>query len=357
MSKILSFTLICVISLMSVSNVLADQIILKNGDKLTGTIVKKDGDSIVIKTESAGLVTILWSAVEKIIADNTLNLTLTDGQVIKGKVNTDDKNVKVQTETTGVVSVEKEKISVVRSQEEQTRFDLEQDRLLNPNLGDLWAGTADVGYALTSGNSSTSTFTASVRAARETTRDKISVYVNALQAKNKASGRSVSTANALWYGARYDVNLSKKTFVFGSADFEHDRPQKLRLRSSFGGGFGYRAIRTDRTKLDLFGGAAYTLSYFTNNTRQKGAELLFGDDLNVKLNNRMSFTQRLVVYPGITNSGLRTLFDASLVTNINDWLGWHVTVGDRYNSKPATGAKKNDLFFSTGIRANFGRKR
>jgi putative salt-induced outer membrane protein YdiY len=342
---------------MSVSDVLADQIILKNGDKITGSIVKKDGDSIVIKTESAGIVTVLWSAVEKIIADNTLNLTLTDGQVIKGKVNTDDTKVNVQTETAGTVSVEKEKISVVRSQDEQTRFDLEQDRLLNPSFGDLWGGTADVGYALTSGNSRTSTFTASVRAARETSRDKISVYANALQASNKTSGTSVSTANAVWYGARYDINLNKKTFAFGSADFEHDRPQKLRFRSSFGAGLGYRAIRNDRTKLDLFGGAAYTLSYFTNDTRQKGVELLFGDDLNVKLNSRMAFTQRAVIYPGITNKGLRSVFDASLVTSVNDWLGWHVTVGDRYNSKPAVGAKKSDLFFSTGLRATFGRKK
>jgi putative salt-induced outer membrane protein YdiY len=357
MSKFISFVLLCTITLGSASIAFADQIILKNGDKITGTIVKKDGDSIVIKTESAGIVTVVWSAVEKIVSDTKLNVTLTDGQLIKGKVDTENNKVNVQTENAGTVAVEKEKINIVRSDAEQANFEAEQERLRNPGLGDLWNGNADVGYAMTSGNSRTSTFTAAVRASRESSRDKISVYANAIKASNSNTGRSVSTANALWYGARYDVNLNKKTFAFGAADFEHDRPQKLRVRSSFGAGLGYRAVRNDRTQLDLFAGAAYTLAYYTNNTRTKGAELLFGDDLKYKLNNRMSLTQRWVVYPGITNKGLRSNFDASLVTNLNDWLGWQVTVGNRYNSKPAAGAKSSDNYFSTGLRASFGRKR
>jgi len=37
--------------------VFADQITLKNGDRLTGTIVKSDAKTLVIKTEAAGDVT------------------------------------------------------------------------------------------------------------------------------------------------------------------------------------------------------------------------------------------------------------------------------------------------------------
>jgi len=33
---------------------LADQVILKNGDKLTGTIAKSDGKTLVLKTDYAG---------------------------------------------------------------------------------------------------------------------------------------------------------------------------------------------------------------------------------------------------------------------------------------------------------------
>ena len=38
---------------------LADQVVLKNGDRLTGAVVKSDGKELVIKTEFAGEVTVM----------------------------------------------------------------------------------------------------------------------------------------------------------------------------------------------------------------------------------------------------------------------------------------------------------
>ena len=62
--------------------------------------------------------------------------------------------------------------------------------MLNPSFGDLWTGSADVGLSLTTGNSKTRTFTAGVHAARETVKDKITIYANAIQASNSTTGIS-----------------------------------------------------------------------------------------------------------------------------------------------------------------------
>ena len=84
LSKFLSFGLIFILIFITCPSVFADRIFLKNGDRLSGKIVKKDGDKIIIQTEAAGLITILWSAVEKIVSDEPLNVELADGQKIKG---------------------------------------------------------------------------------------------------------------------------------------------------------------------------------------------------------------------------------------------------------------------------------
>lgn len=42
---------------------LADQVSLKNGDRLTGTIVKSDGKTLVLHTDYAGDVNVNWSAI------------------------------------------------------------------------------------------------------------------------------------------------------------------------------------------------------------------------------------------------------------------------------------------------------
>ncbi len=48
------------------SPLFADQIVLKNGDRLTGTIEKSDDKTLMIKTEFAGEVTVQWPAVQEI---------------------------------------------------------------------------------------------------------------------------------------------------------------------------------------------------------------------------------------------------------------------------------------------------
>ena len=54
------------------SEVLADQVSLKNGDRLTGAIIKYDGENLIFKSEFAGEVKIQWDAVEKITSDSPL---------------------------------------------------------------------------------------------------------------------------------------------------------------------------------------------------------------------------------------------------------------------------------------------
>ena len=64
--------------------VLADQIDLKNGDRISGKIVKSNGGKLLVKTELLGDVTVDLSAVVGISGDQLLYLTLTDGRTVSG---------------------------------------------------------------------------------------------------------------------------------------------------------------------------------------------------------------------------------------------------------------------------------
>jgi hypothetical protein len=68
----------------------ADQVTLKNGDRLTGTIVSGDGKTLLLKSEFAGDVTIQWDAITGIESTGSINLTLKDGTRLSGKVTTQD---------------------------------------------------------------------------------------------------------------------------------------------------------------------------------------------------------------------------------------------------------------------------
>lgn len=342
------------------SSVLADKIIMTNGDHLTGKIIKKDGDSIIIQTEFAGTIKIKWTAVAEILSEEPLSVTLADGKVINGKLaaTSEDDKLSVKTENDETLTIEKQAVIAFRTPEEQKRFELEQKRLSERKLTDFWSGTIDIGFSLTAGNSDTRTFTAGLRGVRQTPNNKFSVYANALQVRNSTSGKTQITAQNIWSGARYDVDVNRKWFGFASGDFEYNKPQKLDLRAVLGGGAGYHAIRKENINIDLTGGVTNNYENFSTDETRNSAEFLVGQESKIKLNRRVRFNNRFVFYPNLSRVGdYRALLDASLQTDINSWLGWQVTVGNRYNSRPISLTEKNDFLLSTGLRISFGKNK
>jgi putative salt-induced outer membrane protein YdiY len=334
----------------------ADQIFLKNGDKLTGTIISSDGVDLVIQSELAGTVTIPLEAIVQIASDQPLYITLKDGQKLLGTVAASAERVEVRSEETGDLSFARSSVAAIRSRESQVAYDAEVERLLNPGLLDLWSGSADAGLSLSRGNAETATFSLGVNAARATARDKIGVYANSLYATSSTTGDSVTTANAIRGGIRYDANLNERVFAFGLSDLEFDEFQMLDLRMVIGGGLGWHARKTELLTLDFFTGGTLNKEYFSTDLNRTSGEIIGGQELSYKLSDRISVRERLVFFPNLSETGeFRLTLDASAVADINTWLGWHVTISDRYLSNPVPGTKSNDVLLSTGIRLNFGR--
>src|SRR5271170_6068655 len=102
---------------------MADQVTLKNGDRLTGTIVKSDAKTLLIKTTFAGDVNVQWDAVSDIVSSQTLHLALKDGQTIVGTVSTTENKFDVATKETGPVSATKDAVVAVRNDAEQKVYD------------------------------------------------------------------------------------------------------------------------------------------------------------------------------------------------------------------------------------------
>ncbi|HEY8559692.1 MAG TPA: DUF481 domain-containing protein [Pyrinomonadaceae bacterium] len=339
-------------------SVSADQIVMTNGDRLTGKVVKKDGDSITIESELAGTVKIKWSSVAEVMFDEPMSLTTADGKVLYGRLSTAEDKLVVKLTEDETIVIEKRELKTVRTPEEQEKFELEQKRLRERKITDFWSGAVDVGFSMTAGNSDTRSFSAGLRGVRETPDNKFSVYANALQVRNSSKGPTEITAQSVWAGARHDVNLNEKWFAFGSGDFEYNKPQKLNLRAVLGGGAGYHAIKKDRVTLDLTGGMTNNFEDFSNGVTRNSAELLFGEEAKLKINRRVKFNNRAVFYPNLSRPGnFRALLDGSLQTDLNSWLGWHVSVGNRYNSRPVLQTEKNDFLMSTGLRVSFGKSK
>jgi hypothetical protein len=76
------------LSLSMVLGLSADQVVLKNGDTITGAVVKKDGTKLTIKSAFLGEVNMPWDAVKSLRSDENLTVVLPGGESVLGKVNT-----------------------------------------------------------------------------------------------------------------------------------------------------------------------------------------------------------------------------------------------------------------------------
>src|ERR1700678_1317621 len=113
---------------------LADQVVLKNGDRLSGNIIKYDGKNLVVKSDLGGEVTIPWENVTAVTSTQVLNVTLKDGQHLVGTVTTDGTKFNVATKEAGSVTAAREAVEYIRNEAEEKTFDTEIDRLKNPRL-------------------------------------------------------------------------------------------------------------------------------------------------------------------------------------------------------------------------------
>jgi len=349
--------LIAASSLLCACSLWADQVTLANGDRITGSVLHSDTKILVIKTDTAGELTLKWDSIAAISAPGPLYIGLEGGQMIVGSVETVNGRFSVTTQNAGVIVTSKESVRFIRNNDEQAKAQAEVDHFRNPRLVDLWVGNLDLGFAASRGNANTETLTMAANAARSTTRDKIAVYYTSIFSSSDFSGGATqTTANSKRGGVAYNLNLDGRAFIFGSVDLESDQFQDLDLRFTPAGGGGYHAIKTMATQLDLRAGAAANREFFSTGLNRTSAELLLGDDFVHKFSDVTHVEQKLDFFTNLSDTGAyRMNFDLSAVTAIHKWLSWQVTISDRLLSNPVPGRKKNDTIYSTGLRVSFGK--
>lgn len=342
------------IALLSWPLAAADQVVMKNGDRLTGSIVKYDGKSLTMKTEFAGEVSIDWDSVVEFTAEQPLNLTLSDQQKLVGTVGAQEGKIAVATAEAGRVTVEKSAIQAIRNKDEEAAYVAEIERLRNPGLLDLWGGHVDFGYAAARGNAETTTFSLGFNADRTTSRDELSVYLKSIRASNSTTGDKVQTANATRGGLQYNLRTSARSSLFGFTDLEFDEFQALDLRFVTGGGMEYEAIKREFTQFKVSAGGALNKEFFNNDVSRTSGELRFGQEFKQRLFGVTTLEEKLVVFPNLSETGeYRLNLDVGTVTALKKWLSIQFSISDRYLSNPLFGKDNNDILFTAGIRVTF----
>ncbi|MDO9116580.1 MAG: DUF481 domain-containing protein [Nitrospira sp.] len=312
----------------------ADEVHLRNGDRLTGTIVRMEEEILILSTAHSGEVKIRWPEIQSLSADKPLTIQLHDKVEETGWT---------EWLYTHHATVEAGRIGV------DGPFALDAVKAINPPPPIRYHGTLNVGGNRTQGNTETQAVNASTRWTVRSDRHR-------MLAEGKYNygevGSRVTVRNSL-ASLKYDFFLSKKLFASAEGLMEKDTFQNLSFRSTIGAGLGYQFIDTQRASISVVTGLAHVSEHYTNAPSIKTpsarwslrTEFVLIPD-RVKLFHKhegfLDFDQR---------SALRIFADQGLRVTLLGNLFFNVEYNIRYNGAPAPGRKRTDeaVIFGVGF--------
>ena len=314
---------------------LADEIDLENGIRLKGTVTELAGDSLTVTSDYAEPIKVKKNQIARISTDKPVELHLTSGEIVRGKLKTGDDGRIIVDQGDGRVA---------------SGIALKDIKAINPPPVGKWHGGVALSANLQTGNTDRSGLSLGADALRRGENDRFSMRF--LYNISEEDG-TMTTRNA--YGAlQYDYFFTPKFYGYLGVELLNDKFKDLTLRTVVGPGIGYQLWDDPIKSLSLEAG----ISYFSE-------DLKVGEDHNwitarlaanyrYKLTEWLVFTDRLVLYPSLeTMSNFMLRNEAAFLTAIG--AGWSLKVADvlEYNNKPSNGIKSTDSTLTAGLQYSF----
>lgn len=319
----------------------ADEIVLKNGDRLTGKVKQLVDGKLVLESELAGKVTIDLSNIQTFSSDAPIEVHLNDGTVLQERVSKSG---------AGRFSVPGDK--TLQAQD----FEVGAIVSINPPRP-RWSGNISIGATSTHGNTRTDTVTASASLSKRTEKDRTQLWADYAKGKQEDpdTGEKVTTEDWWRTRAKYDYFFTEKFYGYLDGRYEKDRIAELDRRVIVGAGGGYQWIESDDMNFSTEAGLASRYEKFDNETESSSeTSLQLGYHFDKKLVDNVKFINDLTYYPSLeqfsdyyltSTAELRAYFTQSMFTNFK--------VIFNYDSTPAIGKGSTDTKYILGVGVSF----
>lgn len=320
----------------------ADEVFLKNGDRITGKIVSATGGKVVVAPDFAKETTITLSQddIASFSSPGPITLKLQDGTLA---------NQPVARGEPGAVEIapggNPQSVEVAEIKE------------INPKVPHpVWAGSASLNGLYARADTDSMTLGVSADGTRTTDKDRLAFSGAYNYGRQKVDGLSSTNANNWFIQAKYDYFFSPKIYGYGLTRFEADRVNFLTLRASPGLGAGYQWVGRDNFNFTTDTG----LSWLYEDYRDKpGAETNLSLRLAYHLDRtwqqgRIKAFHDLSFFPSVED-GSKFLIQGgagvrvSLVGNMYSEAKVNVT----YDNKPAPRARDFTSQVQVGVGINY----
>ena len=326
---------VCTVLTCLAPQLLADEIVLDNSTRLTGTVTSLAGNLLTLTSDYAEPIKIQKEHITRISTDKPVELRLASGEILRGKLKTIDDGRIVVDRADGRAA---------------TVIDLKSIAAINPPREGEWQGSVTLAGSLETGNTYSSLLQFGADAVHRGEKDRFSMRVlyNIAQEEGTMNTRNV-------FGAmQYDYFVTKKFYIYPAAvELYNDTFESLILRTIVGPGVGYQVWEEPSKALALEAGISYLNIDRERQGDQRWITARFAANCRFKLTKWLVFTDRLVLYPSLENSIFPMRNESALRTTVGG--KWSLKLADvfEYVNKPAIGRKSPDSLLTIGLQYAF----
>ncbi len=240
---------------------LGDEVVMHNGDRLTGIVKTSRDGKLVLNTTYAGEIEIQLTQIQRMVTDNPVALVLDDGTRVSGILfSTEDNEMEILADVdSGQQPLSITRISAVNPPEV-------------PQL--KVTGQINTGVDRNRGNTDKENYHVDLETlfrwfdARLRIRgDGDLQYADSRKTKQRAN----LNIKHDYFFDKDDYIFHEKWYLSSSAQFEHDDNADLNLRTSIALGPGYQILETERTDFSVEGGPAHVWENFKSDKNNQYA--------------------------------------------------------------------------------------
>jgi len=322
----------------------ADEVYFKNGDRLSGQILRLTDNKLVLKTAVAGEVTVNLADIRTFSSDEPIDVHLEDGTVLHQRIEAAEPNQFAIAPG-----------AAVRAQ----TFALANVKAINPppKPEPKWTGSVSGSLSSTHGNTKTDSVAGTVSVSRRSEKDRSTASADYARTKQEDpdTGEESTTENWWRLKGQYDYFFSKKFFGFVNGRYEKDAIADLDRRVILGGGAGYQWIEREGLLFSTNLGLASLFEKFEDEPESNSeVSLQAGYNLSADLWKNLKLLHDLTYYPSLdqfsdyyltTTGELR----ATMIENL--FASFRVIFN--FDATPAPGRGSTDTKYLLGVGLSF----
>ena len=315
--------------LLSAENVIADEVWLKNGDRITGTVKKMEDKVLIFKTDYAGEMSIEWEEITAMTTDAPIEVVLEEDTSFLGRmVPAAEGQIELQLvdETVGRLTVDLSEVKAINPTPPERRLEIK--------------ARLNIGVKVETGNTDKEEYDVNGQLSLRSERNRFFFYGE--YELDKTDGDKTKEQSKVF--GKYDRFLTKKFYIFCSTFFETDAKQDLDLRLVPSAGPGYQFYETELTNLWVELGPAYVIEKYDESDDEEYmaglSRINFDHFLLKKIFQFFHFDQVLLSFEDtsdiviLSRTGIRAYFYEYF--NLTAQWNWD------WDNAPAPGDKRSD---------------